>query len=173
MQEGIQNFTGLINQLIIHLNRVSDVGYSEQHSLLCGSTIGEHVRHIYNFPECLLQGVHSGVVNYDKRIRDTKLQSDKQYAIASLLNQSNYILNLDHYENKSLVLEVSTREGEISRMETNLRRELHYITEHTVHHMAILRMAMKFHFPKMEIDDSFGFAYSTINYKNVQRQKQI
>ncbi len=57
-------------------------------------------------------------------------------------------------------------------MPTNLKRELHYITEHTIHHMAILRLGFCFHFPSMQIDESFGFAYSTLEYKKVSEISQ-
>ncbi len=165
MQNEIQNFTGLINQLTNHINQIPETGYSEKLPIFAGTTIGEHVRHIYNFPECLLKGIQTGIVNYEKRTRNTKLELNREYAVDSLLEQANYILNLEHYEHIPLLLETWADDETFSRMNTNLKRELHYITEHTIHHMAILRLGFNFHFPEIEIDGSFGFAYSTIVYK--------
>ncbi len=169
MQTNIQNFINLINQLIIHLNRIPESEYGKKLQTLGNSSIGEHVRHIYNFPECLLRGIQTGVVNYDKRIRNTQIETNREYAIKCLLEQTGYIINLDHYSNKPLVLEVEAKENS-PRIDTNLTRELHYIIEHTIHHMAILRIGMNFHFPSLEIEGSFGFAYSTLEYKNLTSQ---
>ncbi len=163
----IQSYIDLINQLVIHLNRIPLDAYSEKLSSFDGATIGEHVRHIYNFPECLLNGVQTGKINYDKRIRDAKLEVKRDYAVFSLLEQCNYILNLEHYEDMPILLETTFGE----RMTTNLKRELHYIIEHTTHHMAILRFGIKINFPDLEIDDSFGYAKSTLEYKELQMNK--
>ncbi|MBK8396599.1 MAG: hypothetical protein IPL26_15370 [Leptospiraceae bacterium] len=165
----IQNFINLIHQLVNHLQQVSEISYSEKLSLFGGSSIGEHVRHIYNFPECLLKGIQSGKVNYDNRTRDTKLETNRDYAIRTLLDQADYILNLNHYMNRQLILETGLTISNPTQINTNLERELHYITEHTIHHMAILRMGFNFHFPDMKIEESFGFAYSTIEYKNLSK----
>ena len=169
MQTNIQNFTNLINQLVAHLNQIQDLEYSKKLSALGNSSIGEHVRHIYNFPECLLRGIQTGVVNYDKRTRNTKIETNKDYAVKCLLEQTDYIINLNHYANKPLVLEVAVN-GNSSSINTNLTRELHYIVEHTIHHNAILRIGINFHFPDLKIENSFGFAYSTLEYKNLTGQ---
>ncbi len=165
MNKTINNFIGLINQLIVHLNQLREHSYSEKLSIFGGATVGEHVRHIYNFPECLLKGVQTGIVNYDKRIRDVNLELNREYAVSRLLEQANYILNLEHYEHIPLLLETGAGDKAASTIVTNLKRELHYITEHTIHHMAILRLGLNFHFPSMEIEESFGFAYSTLEYR--------
>jgi hypothetical protein len=172
MNKSIENFIGLINQLIVHLNQLRELSYSEKLSIFGGATIGEHVRHIYNFPQCLLKGVQTGTVNYDKRVRDTNIELNRDYAVSSLLTQANYILNLEHYEHIPLLLETGADDETFSRMNTNLKRELHYITEHTIHHMAILRLGFNFHFPEIEIDGSFGFAYSTLAYKEKSKISQ-
>lgn len=170
MQSSIQNFTKLIQQLISHLDQISFDSYFKKLSVLENSSIGEHVRHIYNFPECLLNGLQIGVVNYDRRIRNPKLETDRDYAVKCLLEQSECILKLRNHNNGSLKLEVGVS-GDFPLIETSLARELHYITEHTIHHIAILRIGMRFHFPELQIEDSFGFSYSTLEYKNFKAQR--
>ena len=151
MQIEIQNYSNLIHQLINHLNQVPEKGYSQKLSILGGSTVGEHVRHIYNFPECLLEGIKTGIVNYENR----------EYAVRLLLEQVDSLAN---YDDKPLILETGN-DTTLSSMDTNVKRELHYITEHTIHHMAIIRIGFSVNFPEMDLDKTFGFAYSTIHFK--------
>lgn len=161
MQIEIQNYSNLIHQLINHLNQIPERSYSQKLSILGGSTIGEHVRHIYNFPECLLLGIKTGIVNYDKRKRDIQIETNREYAIKLLLGQLNGFAD---YDNKPLILETGNGTA-LSTINTNVKRELHYITEHTIHHMAIIRIGFSENFPEMDLDKTFGFAYSTIHYK--------
>jgi hypothetical protein len=161
MQIEIQNYSNLIHQLINHLNQVPEKGYSQKLSILGGSTVGEHVRHIYNFPECLLEGIKTGIVNYDKRRRNLPIETNREYAVRLLLEQVDSLAN---YDDKPLILETGN-DTALSSMDTNVKRELHYITEHTIHHMAIIRIGFSVNFPEMDLDKTFGFAYSTIHYK--------
>lgn len=163
MDRAIQHYIELTNQLIIHLKRIPSESYSENLSIFDGSTIGEHIRHIYNFPECLLLAIQTGIVNYDKRTRNKEIENNRDYAIKALQEQLRLILELTLSEDLLLNLESISNENKIK---TNLNRELHYIIEHTTHHMAILRLGIKFHFPKIKIDESFGFAKSTLEYEN-------
>lgn len=157
----INSLSNVILQLNNHLEKITDSDYSEKLNLLNQATIGEHVRHIYNFPECLFNGLKSTVVNYEKRVRNHQLEVNRQYAIEALSKQENSILSLSDIHDLPLILEF----GNGNRIETSLKRELHYITEHTIHHMAIIRIGMIYLIPEMEIESSFGVAASTIEYK--------
>ena len=59
-----------------------------------------------------------------------------------------------------------SRDGdEAVELTTSLKRELIYNIEHAVHHMAIIKIAIKESLPHIALPEDFGIAYSTIKYQ--------
>ena len=71
-------------QLTESLNQLTNAEYSQPGKILFNASIGQHVRHILELFLCLENGYISGVVNYEKRKRDYKLETDKNFAIQLL-----------------------------------------------------------------------------------------
>ena len=55
---------------------------------------------------------------------------------------------------------------------TSFDREEIYLVEHSIHHFALIRIALKTYFSSIKIDDNFGVAPSTIAYR-LQNQTAI
>src|SRR4030095_1515137 len=68
-------------QLTESLNELTDAEYTQPCKALFHATIGQHVRHIIELFLCLQRGYETGVVNYEKRKRDYKIETDKKFAI--------------------------------------------------------------------------------------------
>ncbi len=100
------------------------------------------------------------MVNYDQRKRDIKIETNRVYAI-SLLRAITAFLE---YEDKPLVLVADFSGEEPCSVKTNFYRELVYNLEHTVHHMALLRIGVK-EVSEIYLPDDFGVAMSTIKYR--------
>jgi hypothetical protein len=68
---------------------------------------------------------------------------------------------------EEVILELShTKSDEDSvKIKSSLERELAYNIEHAIHHMAIIKIALKTLFPKVKLADNFGVAYSTVRYQ--------
>ena len=126
---------------------------------LSNATIGEHMRHIIELLGTLLNHYESGSINYDKRKRDIILQSDTKEAIKIL---EKYRSELDK-PNKSLSLTHNCF-SDTETLETNYFRELLYNLEHSIHHQALIKVAL-YHLPHIKIADSFGIAPSTLEYR--------
>src|ERR1043166_5038123 len=88
-------------QLTDSLEQLTPAEYSQPSKILFNATIGQHVRHIIELYICLYNGYETGTVNYEKRKRDVRIETDKEFAIALMHMISN---NLEKY-NKDLVLE--------------------------------------------------------------------
>ena len=56
-----------LQQIKILLQDLTDENFKKRCDTLFSSTVGQHVRHILEFYICLLNGIESGVINYDKR----------------------------------------------------------------------------------------------------------
>ncbi len=126
---------------------------------LGNATIGEHMRHIIELFGCLLENYEYGLINYDGRKRDLLLQTDKNEAIAII---EKYLLEIDK-PNKPLSLTHNCF-SPIELLQTNYFRELIYNLEHSIHHQALIKVAL-YRLSHIKISDSFGIAPSTLEYR--------
>ncbi|MEN9336725.1 MAG: hypothetical protein RLZZ500_1712 [Bacteroidota bacterium] len=145
-----------LEQVIIQLD---DPFFVQPCEALSQSTIGEHTRHIIEMFQCLLDQYDTGVIDYDLRKRDKRIQTDSKVAQRSLQR----ILEQLVLPNKSLLLRQSF-EGKTISIATNFHRELLYNLEHCVHHQALIKVAL-LQFEALEVDATFGVARSTLDYR--------
>lgn len=160
LEQAIKN---VFKQVSDVLDILSDKEYSNPSDILFKASIGQHVRHIIELFIELDKGYANGVVNYEKRKRDHRIETDKHFA-ASLLKD---VLNAVDKENKALILEsgFSDNSEKVILINTNYYRELAYNIEHTIHHMALIRVGIK-ELPAVQPDENFGIAPATIKYRN-------
>ena len=149
-------------QLSETLDKLSNEEYVRPSKTLLNATIGQHVRHIIELFQCLEKGYDDGIVNYEKRVRDYRIETNK--ALASGLLKEVY----KHIEkaNKEIMLEAEDYCDAIKvvSVPSNYYRELVYNLEHTIHHMALIRVGIN-EVSVVTLPDEFGVAYSTIKYR--------
>ena len=114
------------------------------------SSMGSHMRHCLEYIEEFIKGVPLGVINYDKRKRQRLLETSPQKAFQKI---SSFKKELKSLENSlflkkdtvfSLDFILTKGEGyETFSCKTGLERELLFITQHTLHHLAILEFILK------------------------------
>ena len=163
----VQNVFG---QLAGSLCQLSPEEYRNPCETLSGHTIGQHVRHIIELFQSLENGYTAGIVNYEQRKRDKTIETDPQLA-GRLLAQ---ILTELARPDKPLLLEASYADaaeypgpsqpsgpGIIS---TNYHREIAYNLEHTIHHMALIRIGIRDSASRLVLPESYGIASSTLQY---------
>lgn len=149
-------------QLTETLHLLADSQYIHPSKTLSNATIGQHTRHIIELFVCLEDGYEGGNVNYEKRKRDIRIETDKVFA-SGLLKQ---VYNGLNKPNKSMVLEAMYDEDSTDLMEfsTNYYREIAYNLEHTIHHMALIKVGV-LELSDLQLPDGFGVATSTMKYK--------
>lgn len=159
LQKAINN---VFLQLTASVGQLTDEQYVHQCQTLSGATIGKHVRHVIELFQSLQNGYEHGIVNYDSRKRDIRIENEKQLAL-SLLNEIRADLNK---KDKDLSLETSYDEdsGEVVFIKTNYNREIVYNLEHAIHHMALIRIGIN-EVSSVELPENFGVAPSTIRYR--------
>lgn len=159
LQKTIQN---VFLQLSQTLHLLSNEHYVHPGKSLFNATIGQHTRHIIEMFICLEDGYNIAVVNYEKRKRDLRIETDIDFA-CGLLKKVYDELNKP---NKNMVLEAGYNEdsNELIMFETNYFREIAYNLEHTIHHMALIKVGIR-EVSDMEIPEGFGVATSTIKYR--------
>jgi len=149
-------------QLADSLDQLTESEYIQKSKILFNATIGQHVRHIIELFQCLENGYTEGVVNYEKRKRDYKIESDKDFA-ASLLRK---IFRNISKPNKHISLEAEDYNEtlETITIPSNYYREIAYNLEHTIHHMALIRVGIN-EVSSITLSDDYGVAYSTIKFR--------
>jgi hypothetical protein len=156
--------SGTLSQLADFITVMNSEHYTTTSDLLLGSSIGQHVRHILEFYCCLKEGYAVQKVNYDLRKRDLSIEQDKMVALTLIIDLIKWI---EQTEPAALLLEGSyaADEKEVFSILSHLERELVYNIEHTIHHMAIIKIAALnlFHY---ELPADFGVASSTLKYRS-------
>jgi len=158
IQSAIQN---VFTQLSESLRQLSNEEYTKKCPTLFNATIGQHVRHIIELFICLEQGYEKHLINYEKRKRDYSIETNKEVAIAFL----DEIPAKFYKHDKNLLLEATYDESNNTILiSTNYFRELVYNLEHTVHHMALIRVGIN-EVSTVNVPEEFGVASSTIKYR--------
>ena len=149
-------------QLSDSLNKLDQDQYNYSCKNLSGNTIGQHVRHIIEMFQCLEAGYQTGEIDYEKRKRDHGMETDKNIASGIL---QDIILQISK-ENKSLFLLTYYNDQQLvaEKISTNYFREIAYNLEHTIHHMALIRIGLR-ELGDIPVDDSYGVASSTIKFR--------
>jgi hypothetical protein len=155
----IPSINNSLNELVDLLNQLSEEEYSESCFELSGASIGEHTRHIVEMFQCLNRNYDSGIVNYDKRERNVLIQTNANFAVQMILDIKNSITR----GNKNLELQQMI-DGTAIRIQSNYHRELLYNLEHCIHHQALIKVAI-LKFENVTVDENFGVARSTIEYR--------
>lgn len=150
------------------LQQIDEGAYSSPLEFLSGSTIGQHTRHAIEFFECLLSQSGSGVINYDKRRRNHLMETDKAFALQVLDQLVSDFSAIDSNKQVALETTLSTSEDDYSLVPSSFNREWSYVLEHAIHHMAIIRMALKTIAPEVKVPDNFGVGPATVKHR--QRQ---
>ena len=162
MQQLQQAINSVFVQLSATLENLSVEQYAKPRGQLFGNTIGQHVRHIIELFQCLENGYSAGLVNYEKRKRDLAIETDPVLACSQLKD----IYGRLNRPNKELQLEASYDEHltDYVLIRTNYEREIAYNLEHTIHHMALIRVGVT-EVSTIVVPDEFGVASSTIKYR--------
>jgi hypothetical protein len=159
VQHAVKDTLSLLAETI---GLLSDEEFSQPISVLSGATIGQHVRHVVELYSCLEQGRETGEVCYDSRKRERELEISTKSAI----NRISVLLSSIGADDIPLVLKADfgSIDGNFSSIATNYVRELAYNLDHTIHHMALIRIGV-LTVSDIELDGSFGVAPSTLRFK--------
>lgn len=164
LQEAIKNVFIQLSETLLQLTPQQ---YVQPVTTLFNATIGQHVRHIIELFIELDKGYLTGIVNYDKRKRDFRIETDIHFANETLSRLQGFLNKPD----KPLALEQDYSENlpGLLVVATNYHRELIYNLEHAIHHMAFIRIGIN-EVAAITIPENFGIAISTIKHRTACAQ---
>lgn len=159
LQQAVNN---VFVQLAETIRQLTPSQYVQPCTNLVNNTIGQHVRHIIELFQCLEKGYPDNHVNYERRKRDVTIEIDKDLALQLLQEIYGSLGKPD----KELVLQAcydDHAEKPIS-IPTNYYREIAYNLEHTIHHMALIRVGIS-EVSNISLPENFGVASSTVKHR--------
>lgn len=156
LQQGIDLLIGL-----------TDEQYTAIHPPVYNSGIGEHVRHILEHYQLFLDGLEVGRIDYDARLRDTRISADRASAIQRTRLLMDALSSLSDATTDATIevnmAAASTPDADAPLSDSTIKRELHYLQAHTIHHFALIAMIARLQ--GVEPPDAFGIAPSTLQYR--------
>ncbi len=138
--------------------------FSASPTIFFGASVGKHFRHIVEFYQSFITGIPNSSINYDKRERNARIENEKDYCKAVILEIQNSLDLIASNDNKPVEVEYEY-DGNIISSVSSTNRELIFCVEHCVHHLAILKLAIHAAFPEIEVSENLGVAHSTLQYQ--------
>jgi uncharacterized damage-inducible protein DinB len=151
------------------LQSVEPSSYTTCVPIAFNGTIGGHVRHCLDHFVCLLRGFDSGLIDYDHRDRDERIERDPALARTLVMALRADLEQLDADLLDAAVqtrCEVSYRRGDSPCSTSSLGRELAYAVAHGIHHFALISILARLQ--GIQLPDGFGIAPSTLVHRRTQ-----
>ena len=162
MTEDIQSN---LSELQALLKQIDATTYSASFEELSNATIGQHIRHIIELFQCMINGYDAALIDYDNRKRDRTLEENPEAALKAIDAIILKVAKEDKAMKVSYILHNNTK----SELYSSYYRELLYNLEHSIHHQAIIKGVLK-NLPNIQLHENFGVAPSTISYRMNRHQ---
>jgi len=140
-------------------------------SRLAYREIGPHLRHCLDHLRCLLAGVETGTVDYDARERSVEQETDPEVFLAILRRSMAALAAVpaDRLEASLRVRQAADDRGEPWTAESNLGRELVFLSSHTIHHIAIMVVLVRAR--GIDVPTDLAVAFSTAAWRRSQENR--
>ncbi len=154
----------LLDDVKTLIQSLTDEEYNQQLSLLSGANLGQHFRHLIEFYIEIQNGFKQNEVSYDKRKRDINIETNRTYAINSIEKVQAFLNAVKENTPIDFIADYSTQKNKDEKITSSLYRELAYVLEHTIHHLAIIKIGL-ISLGK-EVSENLGVAPSTVRYRS-------
>lgn len=134
-----------------------------------GASIGQHYRHVLDHFLCLVMGMGTGAVDYDRRSRDRRIEVDLEHARAltlMLLEQFQGLTAKALARSCRVIYSVGYRESAPQRLRSTVGRELAFAAGHAIHHFALVKLLCAQ--LAVRVPAEFGVAPSTLKHRATQ-----
>ncbi|HRI64442.1 MAG TPA: DinB family protein [Polyangium sp.] len=139
----------------------------EQYTTRLGgkASIGEHLRHCVEHFSQLLEGIDSGIIDYDARRRNVILEQSRAVFLSTTRDIAHRLTSFDERDMKRTVTVrmLFTPDTESVDVASTLGRELGFLSTHTIHHLAIIKIIA--HSLGASLPDEVGVGHSTMAYR--------
>ncbi len=134
-----------IDGCVVACARTLDVVDQYEHGGGLFSAIGPHLRHCLDHAVCFLRGLRSGVIEYDARDRDLRVETDADYyrEVARSVMDQLAAISPATLPSAIKVCQMSAPGAPLTTVNSTVERELLFLSGHTIHHLAIVNQLAK------------------------------
>jgi len=157
-----------LQSLLRFLEQIDQPTYSKPLDVFNGSSLGGHTRHIIEFYHCLIKNYNKGIINYDLRERDKNIENDPELAAVAIQNIITELNKINLNDTIELHMSYDTQNNVVDTVISNVKREVVYNLEHTIHHMALIKIGVNVAASHIVLESEFGVAPSTIKFHQNQ-----
>lgn len=172
----LENNVALLGQALTLLERLPDELYSARPACYERGGVGSHLRHVLDHYDAWLQQAEAAPteslrIDYDARLRDPATEVDPRVGRARLRATIARLRGLEPrlardpswpLRELPVAMDLNGRGAETSVCRSTLGRELQYLVAHTVHHYALIAVALRSMGEAVPAD--FGVAPSTLRH---------
>lgn len=160
-----------LDQVETVLDHLDSLPRPQREAMFTASRTGTHLRHIYDHISALLEGVKDGkkdgvdkgLVDYNRRHRNSVEERDVESSrkrLAFLRSQLRHWLQTS--ATVTVVSEIDCTETINQQFESSVEREMLYLINHTLHHLAYVSLALTH--AGLELPSHIGLAPSTASF---------
>ena len=137
-------------------------------------SLGTHYRHVLDHFLCLVEGLRTGQVNYDRRQRNPQLEESMEYARLTsegLMEEFRGLSAADLGRACTVTSSVGYGTSGAEAVASNVGREIMFCIAHAIHHYAILKMLCTG--MGIELSYEFGVAPSTLKHLEARSGQEV
>lgn len=153
-----------LNQIKQIVSTLNDRDFVEPLESLSGSSLGQHLRHIIEFYQALVERSDSDLICYDDRKRDKMIETDKDYCLKVIDSLSLKLATIDKNQSVIVVANYSESAGTSVRHASSVSREMGYVLEHSIHHQALIKIGLSE--LGLQAGARIGVAPATLRFRN-------
>ncbi|AAS71156.1 hypothetical protein LA733_0669 [Leptospira interrogans] len=161
-----KNIQYTFHQLTDLLSSIEEKEYSKNISQLSDLSVGKHVRHCIEILENLILGIETLNISYDQRKRNPLYENSPLAARDKIFELLSKLESITENEKIELTYLVDPYKGLEEKTITNIKREFLYVQDHTIHHMAIIKLYAECFLHNVSFPEEFGVALSTIQFRS-------
>lgn len=151
----------VLRQGLVLVDRMDDEQFRAGVPGLRLSGPGPHFRHVIDFYRRLFEGLagrdSAGVVDFDRRERDPRIESERGACRAAIEDVRARLAEIERVD-----APLTVRCDQLPGAASTLGRELQALVSHTVHHYALIAIAARAN--GIDPGEEFGVAPSTLAY---------
>ena len=148
--------------------RLSDDEFADAPGSPFPGGVGAQLRHCIDFYACFLSALAGGRIDYPRRQRDPRLETDRRHAESRLRELAETLKTFEaETGDRELLVRSEESTGDATEYWTRstVRRELDFLVSHTIHHYALIVVLLRFHGFEFPAElDGFGVAPSTLRH---------
>jgi len=162
----IEASISMLNSIKSLLNSIPKEVYVKPDHILSGASLGQHFRHIIEFYKCIIDINENRLICYDDRKRDLRMEDSIYFMLEKINKIGDAIESLDTNTPIQTLSKFTSDPKELKvKINSSIGRELSYGFDHSIHHLAIIKIALSINHPKINLPEGLGVAPSTLQYR--------